>query len=126
MINRAMAIHIRRPPGIAILLALLVGTALLAGAPAAAGGASKKPSPPSPLYWGAQIGSQFTGEAAPWDMQALFDFERLAQRQVSLSSFNSPFAECKGSQCSFINFPLTPLSNVRAHGALPLFSWSSS
>jgi hypothetical protein len=125
MIRRANAIQTRHRQAIAALLVLLVCLALPAAAQAGAG-ASKKPAPPAPLYWGAQIGSQFTGEAAPWDMQALFDFERLAKHQVSLSSFNSPFAECKGSHCSFINFPLTPLNNVRAHGAIPFFSWSSS
>jgi hypothetical protein len=83
-------------------------------------------TPVAPLYWGAQVGNQLTGEAAPWDMQALFDFEHLANRQVSISSFSSPFAECSGSHCSFINFPETPLNNVRNHGAIPLFSWNSS
>jgi len=105
-----------------ILLALIACLGMTAVAPAA----KRKPAPPNPLYWGAQIGPQFTGESPPWDMQALFDFEALAQRKASLISFNSPFAECKDKQCSFINFPLTPLNNARAHGSIPFFSWTSA
>jgi Glycosyl hydrolase family 26 len=106
---------------------LLVALAAI-GMPAAAAAAAKMQHrpPPQPLYWGAQIGDQLTGEAAPWDMNALFTFEGLARKPVSISAFSSPFAECSGSQCSFINFPLTPLENVRSHGAIPLLSWSSS
>jgi hypothetical protein len=106
-------------------LACLGALACLA-LPAVASASAPQGAKPAPLYWGAQVGSQFTGEAAPWDMQALFDFERLAQRKVSVSSFNSPFAECRQKHCNFINFPLTPLNSVRAHGAIPFFSWSSS
>jgi mannan endo-1,4-beta-mannosidase len=79
-----------------------------------------------PLYWGAQIGDHLTGEAAPWDINALTAFESHARKAVSLSAFNQPFAECSGASCDFINFPRTPLENVRTHGAIPFFSWSSS
>jgi hypothetical protein len=82
--------------------------------------------PPPPLYWGAQIGDQLTGEAAPWDLNALHSFERTAGKPLSLVSFSSPFAECSGAQCTFINFPLTPMENARNYGAIPFFSWSSS
>jgi hypothetical protein len=87
---------------------------------------AKTQAPPLPLYWGAQIGDQLTGEAAPWDMQALASFQGLTKKPLSLVSFSSPFAECDGSNCIFINFPLTPMENVRAYGAIPFFSWSSS
>lgn len=83
-------------------------------------------APPPPLYWGAQIGNQLTGEAAPWDMNALHAFEGLAKKPLSLISFSAPFTECAGSNCTFINFPLTPIENARNYGAVPLFSWSSS
>ncbi len=114
-----------RAPVLVLFLALLGGLIWLHAAPAEA---KKKPprAPLSPLYWGAQIGDQLTGEAAPWDMQALASFERHAKRPLSISSFSSPFSECSGSRCSFINFPLTPLNNVRGYGAIPFFSWSSS
>lgn len=98
------------------LLALCLGAA----APAQA------KQPPRPLYWGAQIGDQLTGEAAPWDMHALSLFERTARKPLSLVSFASPFAECSDTQCTFINFPLTPMENARDYGAIPFFSWSSS
>ncbi len=98
------------------LAALLLASAAPAGAKA----------PPQPLYWGAQIGDQLTGEAAPWDMNALTAFEGLARKPLSLVSFSAPFAECDGSDCTFINFPLTPIENARNYGAVPIFSWSSS
>jgi len=105
------------------LTSCLALTAFCAAAPAQA---KRAATPPQPLYWGAQIGDQITGEAAPWDMSALAAFERLARKPLSLISFSAPFAECEGSNCTFINFPLTPLENVRGYGAVPLFSWSSS
>jgi hypothetical protein len=83
-------------------------------------------NPPPPLYWGAQIGDQLTGEAAPWDMNALSAFQSLAKKPLSLVSFSAPFAECSGSDCTFINFPTTPMENARNYGAIPFFSWSSS
>jgi mannan endo-1,4-beta-mannosidase len=103
----------------------LIGIALLTlcfgGAPSAGAKA-----PPVPLYWGAQIGDQLTGEAAPWDMNALSAFQGLAKKPLSLVSFSAPFAECSGSDCTFINFPLTPIESARNYGAIPFFSWSSS
>jgi mannan endo-1,4-beta-mannosidase len=112
----------RLKPAAAACLVLIACLAL----PAVASARGAPKAPPAPLYWGAQVGPQLTGEAAPWDMQALFDFEGFAQRKVSLSAFNSPFAECRDKQCSFINFPLTPLNNVRTHGSIPFFSWTSA
>ena len=99
----------------ALALCLSLGTA----------GAEAK-APAQPLYWGAQIGSQLTGEAAPWDMNALATFQSFTRKPLSLISFNAPFAECQGRSCEFINFPLTPMENVRGYGAIPFFSWSSS
>lgn len=99
------------------LAVVLLCAAIPASAPA-------KP-PPSPLYWGAQIGKQLTGEQAPWDMGAVEAFERLAGKNVSVVAFSSPFAECSGSDCLLSRFPSTPLENVRAHGAIPFFSWNS-
>lgn len=110
--------------GRALTLAAL-GLLCFASAAPAAAKQGKRP-PPQPLYWGAQVGEQLTGEAAPWDINALYAFETLARKPVAISSFNQPFAECSGSDCKFINFPLTPLNNVRDHGSIPLFSWSSS
>ncbi|HEX5415760.1 MAG TPA: glycosyl hydrolase [Chloroflexota bacterium] len=78
------------------------------------------------IYWGAQIGDQLTGEQAPWDMGAVYKFERLARKHISLLNFNAGFVTCESSKCVFNPFPLTPMENLRAHGVIPVFSWSSS
>lgn len=80
---------------------------------------------PPPLYWGAQIGPQLTGEAAPWDMRAVHRFARMTRKRPSLISFSAPFADCRSGRCSFYSFPTTPLNNVRAYGAVPIFNWSA-
>jgi mannan endo-1,4-beta-mannosidase len=86
------------------------------------------PSPPKSaapsVYWGASIGDQLTGEQAPWDMGAVSKFEEIAGKKVSLVNFFSPFANCSSS-CSFYEFPTGAMENVRQHGAIPVFSWSS-
>jgi hypothetical protein len=105
----------------AIALAALL-TCLLA-LPACA---SAKKHSPRPLYWGAQIGRQYTGIQAPWDMNALTDFESSVGKNVSLLAFYSPFADCNRSPCEFFGFPGVPMENIRKHGAIPFFSWSSS
>jgi hypothetical protein len=106
--------------------ACLVATALLALAAAGPAAASSKRPPPNPLYWGAQIGDQFTGEQAPWDMGAVEAFEQLSRKPPSLISFSSPFAECSSGNCPLNSFPTTPLENVRLHGSIPFFSWNTA
>ena len=100
------------------MAALLVVLALLV-APASAGA-----EPRRSLYWGAWIGPQLTGEEAPWDMRAARRFEARIGRGLSLIEFSAPFAHC-GVNCHFNPFPLTPLEQIRRHGAIPLFSWNS-
>jgi hypothetical protein len=124
--NRAQA------PGAQRLRALMLFSLVLAAA-LAAGLNSSRPADAKPshgggpaIYWGAQIGDQLTGEQAPWDMDALYKFERLAGKKVSLVSFNAPFASCSGSSCTFNSFPYTPFEDLRAHGAIPVYGWSSS
>jgi Glycosyl hydrolase family 26 len=80
---------------------------------------------PTQLYWGAWIGNQHTGTEAPWDMSAVSDFEAETGKPLSLIHFASPFADCSQSPCSFYSFPTTPMQNIREHGAIPFFSWSS-
>ena len=77
-----------------------------------------------PLYWGATIGDHLTGTQAPWDMNAVADFEARAGKSASMVQFFQPFAQC-GSSCSFYGFPTTPMNDIRAHGAIPVLSWSS-
>ena len=106
--------------------------AILAAGFDAPGSASAKPSPavssssPRAIYWGAQIGDHLTGEQAPWDMNAVYAFERMAGKKVSLVSFNASFASCRGAKCTFNPFPFTPFESLRAHGTIPVFNWSSS
>jgi hypothetical protein len=95
---------------------------LLLVAPAAAA----KKRPPTSLYWGAQIGEQMTGEAAPWDMEPVYHFQELAGKGLSLIEFGAPFAECEESGCVMTRFPSTPLENARSYGAIPVFSWNST
>lgn len=108
---------------------MLVGPGTFTAAatqPVAGEARSKKPAkPPSPLFWGAQIGSQLTGEAAPWDMRAVYRFQHRTRKPLSLISFSAPFADCRSGSCSFYSFPTTPLNNVRGYGAVPMFNWSS-
>ncbi len=86
--------------------------------------ATESTAPGLPIYWGATIGDQLTGDQAPWDMGAVSKFEETAGKKLSLVNFFSPFAECS-SKCSFYKFPVDPMENIREHGAIPVFSWSS-
>jgi hypothetical protein len=79
----------------------------------------------APLYWGATIGDQITGEQAPWDMDAVSRFESMAGKGVSLVNFFAPFANCSGSKCSYYKFPGDVMEDIREHGSIPVFSWSS-
>ncbi|MGN6217165.1 MAG: glycoside hydrolase family 26 protein [Solirubrobacterales bacterium] len=92
----------------------------------APGAAVAKKRPPASLYWGAQIGEQMTGEAAPWDMVPVQRFQNLAGKGLSLIEFSAPFAECDAGGCTMTKFPSTPLENVRRYGAIPVFSWNST
>jgi len=100
---------------------LLAASSLLAP-----GAAAAKKRPPASLYWGAQIGAQMTGEAAPWDMNAVYRFQNIADKGLSLIGFGSPFAECGDGGCVMTKFPRTPLENARRYGAIPVFSWNST
>jgi hypothetical protein len=103
------------------LLALLVCGLL----PAAAGAAKKHHHPPRPVYWGAWIGDQLTGTAAPWDMNAATRLEELVGKGMSLLEFSSPFENCDVSPCHFYAFPREAMQSIRAHGSIPFFSWGA-
>jgi hypothetical protein len=91
--------------------------------------ADPPPPPPDPapssVYWGAQISDHLTGIEAPWDMNAVSQFEQMAGRPLSMVHFARPFANCSSSPCNFIGFPTTQFEAVRQHGAIPFFSWAS-
>jgi hypothetical protein len=80
---------------------------------------------PASVYWGAWIGDQLTGGQAPWDMGAVASFEGMANKRISMLHFAAPFANCASSPCSYYSFPTTPMNDIRGHGAVPFFSWSS-
>jgi len=80
---------------------------------------------PRSIYWGAWIGDHLTGSEAPWDMGAVAAFERLAGKGVSLVNFSAPFANCSASPCRYYEFPAAELTAIRAHGAIPVYSWGS-
>jgi hypothetical protein len=80
---------------------------------------------PKPLYWGAWIGKQLTGEEPPWDMNAVASFEQIVGKGMSLVEFSSSFADCSRNPCRTYDFPAAGMSDIRAHGSIPLFSWGS-
>jgi mannan endo-1,4-beta-mannosidase len=102
-------------------LALIAGSLLLSGTAAAKKAHHRHTS----LYWGAQIGEQLTGEAAPWDMRAVSVFEGVVGKSLSLVALSSPFADCDAGTCEFFDFPTEQMKKVRAYGALPFLNWGS-
>ena len=104
---------------LALALALLC---LLATPALAQAGPKQKPRP---LYWGAMIGKQLTGEAAPWDFRAVRAFERKARKGISLLAFSSPFSDCNVQPCHFFPFPREAMEELRQHGTIPFLSWAS-
>jgi len=80
---------------------------------------------PRPVYWGAVIGKQLTGEAPPWDMNALTTFEGMAGKGASLLDFSSPFADCIVKPCSFFYFPTAAMEALRQRGTIPILTWAS-
>ncbi len=83
------------------------------------------PSGPTWL-WGAQIGTQFTGSSAPWDMNAVSDFATMVGKAPSVVPFNIPFENCDDpGSCYWYDFPATQMSNVTDYGALTMLNWSS-
>jgi hypothetical protein len=78
-----------------------------------------------PLYWGAWIGSQITGDLPPWDMSAVSRFEKTVGKGLSMLEFATPFGDCSQSPCTFSPFPTKAMQAVRNFGTIPFLSWSS-
>ncbi|MDB5693498.1 MAG: beta-mannanase [Alphaproteobacteria bacterium] len=111
----------RRPIRASAFLALLaIAFCCLPSATALAKG-----KPARPLYWGAVMGSQLTGTAAPWDVGAIDKFEQLAGKRASIVAFSSPFADCIVSPCSFFPFPSAGMETLRQRGTIPFLTWAS-
>jgi mannan endo-1,4-beta-mannosidase len=111
---------------VALIAALLPATAAAAhGHKPAAHAKKKRPPKQRPLYWGAWIGDQLTGEEAPWDMSAVSQFEGVVGKGLSLLALGSPFADCNTAPCKFFDFPTEAMNNVHNYGAIPFFNWAS-
>lgn len=118
----------------AALTCALAGTLALLAVWAGAGGSGEAGARPDRaaaargrVYWGAWIGTQFTGTEAPWDMKAVTAFQRLTGKGLSLIHFSSPFADCRDSRgCVPYVFPTPAFEAIRKYGAIPFFSWGSS
>ncbi len=116
------------------MLALALLLALAGGSPAAkqrmhigqAKPVGPKPPPTHSLYWGAWIGKQLTGTQAPYDMSAVSTFEQMVNKPLSLIQWAVPFADCANPTCTFFNFPVNQMNDVRGYGAIPFLSWSSA
>ena len=95
--------------------------------PAPAQAPAAAPAAASSIYWGAWIGKQLTGNQPPWDMTAVTKLEGMAGKKLSILNFSAPFANCptSGAACSYYNFPVNEMNNIRSHGSIPFFSWAS-
>ncbi|HEV3227410.1 MAG TPA: glycosyl hydrolase [Acidimicrobiales bacterium] len=76
------------------------------------------------IYWGAQIGDQYTGGHPPWDMNAVTQFEAMTGKSASIVAFAAPFANCY-SGCTNYTFDTNAFENIHQHGSIPFFSWAS-
>jgi beta-mannanase len=105
-------------------------------APVATPSAAPPPSPeppiepPDPIYWGAAIdrGMLPPGtppQPAPIIPTTIGNFEAFTHKSLSLLESFSAFAECSGSNCTFIPFPAKQLEEIRNRGAIPVFTWAS-
>jgi mannan endo-1,4-beta-mannosidase len=75
-----------------------------------------------PIYWGALIsGSTYGVGSAPQDMRSVAAFEAHTGKKVSIIHFGQTWY----SNGTPLGFPTTSFDNVRYHGSIPLFSWSS-
>jgi glycosyl hydrolase family 26 len=81
----------------------------------------------SRLYWGAWIGSQFTGSEAPWDWNAVtaFQSQDSGGRPISVVQWSSPFFASFCSSSGACNFSTGTFESVREHGVIPFFSWAN-
>ena len=83
---------------------------------------SAPPNNSGPIYWGALIsGSTYGVGSAPQDMRSVAAFEAHTGKKVSIIHFGQAWY----SNGTPLGFPTTSFDNVRSHGSIPLFSWSS-
>jgi hypothetical protein len=106
------------------------GAIAMAGMPGSVGRAAAASRPAhsgNALYWGAWIGTQFTGTEAPWDMRAVSAFQRLVNgKGLSMIALSSPFEDCYRKPCTSYSFPTAQFQKIRNYGAIPFFNWGSN
>jgi hypothetical protein len=77
-------------------------------------------------YWGATIGTHFTGTVPPWDWKAVTAFQKVnaAGKPLSVLEWGSPFYSTKwcDGYCGFQTFQF---NKVRGNGVIPSLSWGS-
>jgi len=112
---------------LALTLLFIVPTAATAAGHSKPSGHRKSAAKKQPpLYWGAWIGDQLTGEEPPWDMSAVSQFQGVVGgKGLSLIALGSPFADCSSPPCNFFKFPTEAMNNVHNYGAIPFFNWAS-
>lgn len=105
-----------------ILLAVLVLTWIVLGAAASTQVSAAPEQAIIPIYWGAIVrGSHYGLPEPPWDMRAIDVFEAHAGKKLSIIHFGQSWY----SNSASVGFPKGLFDNVRNHGAIPLFTWSS-
>jgi hypothetical protein len=124
-----VAVAFARLTLLACVLTMAIGCGGGGGDEPESGAASPTEPPPTaeavrdPLLWGAWIDRHRTGTLPPWDMTAVDRFEKIAGKRMSLIHFGTPFADHAGTQP--YAFPAQQFAAIRAHGAMPLFSWAA-
>jgi hypothetical protein len=77
------------------------------------------------LYWGANIGAQLTGEAAPYGASAIPSFDKETGKSISIDHMGWPFATCGNNACAQFPFPREGAEDIRRAGAIPLISFQT-
>lgn len=110
-------------PRVTSRLAILLSLALfLAGTANANSPRSSAAAADNQIYWGALVKGGIYGlPDPPYDMRAVDRFEQNVGKKISIFHFGNGW---------YLNgianrFPTNLFNNVRAHGAIPYFSWSS-
>ncbi len=83
------------------------------------------PAPSARIYWGAAIGTQYTGTEPPWSMQAVSDFQKITRKAPSIIHFYGYWGNCVGDDCTGWAFPTSSMTAIRQGGQIPMLSWGS-
>jgi mannan endo-1,4-beta-mannosidase len=86
----------------------------------AAGHPSAPPANPvAPIYWGVNM------PTIPWNMDNLASWEsKVAGKAVSIINYGHFWGDGSAKGYREFTWSLTPLNNIRAHGAIPMITWT--